>query len=507
MKTLFLFTDVETTGLYQVEDQILTYATIFTEKSQSIFEKEIKIKLKNNILPNPQALITNNINPYDPDYLKESLSEYDACHFFINKILDLKKDGHRLILVAYNAQFDFGMLGSMCKRNGINLNSLVDSIFDPLIMAKSMVQNGTLKTKEIETGYGGKKYRSAKLEDVYNALGYSSSLITAHNALEDTKMLKTIVDKLYYLFTGKSFEDISVNMEDFLENDVKTIVYEENSEFKIKTVKILKKCNEIGKTGMFVLDYDGLIQENYQIKNAVVFLNQIKIIDDLDVRSVELNKLENFYLENKSSVDDFVKKQSFPSLEVFNSFEIIFFKKIESILEKKINDPKYVLNDEEALLEKDAEELSFSKYNKGWNKKDLNVFKKMNINENYSVELSYAGYYELKNNGKSVYNSEKKTDFLEKLVVEQLITTGTELYKKVNAFLVPVKSFKTLKHHSFLIKEFNEKKTAIFNGSNKLHKETLKSLLEHYKKINNEAFKDVTIPEFKLNLNLFKKQT
>lgn len=510
MKTLFFFTDTETTGLLQEKDQILSYAMVCVEKDKSLLEKEIKIRIKDNIFPNPTALIVNNLNPFSAEFINESVFEYEAAHLLAKTLLDYKSKGYRIVLIAYNADFDVQMYTSMFKRCGINFESLVTFVYDPLITAKFLVQEGTLITREIKAGYGGKTYKSSKLEDVYNALGYSSDSITAHNALEDTRMLKTACMKLYLLFAGKTMDEADVDLSDFNEKDVKSIVYSENMDLKIKTIKIIKKATGFGENGFFALDYDLITKNTESIKSNIIYIDPSFIFDEVDLKASQVTKLDNYYSQNEKAINDIVSKISFPQIKIHATHEELYFGRIEKIAELKLKNMNYSLTEEELPFEPLAEAYAYARYNQGWSVKlkgenYLNDPKQMKIDSEYLVELNPTGIFYVRKNGEATFGSEKKTDILQNLVTEGKLQEGTDIYKKVSAFLVAVKNFKNQKHPSFLIKEFNDKKTEIFNGANKLHKDTLKGLLDHYKRLNKEEFKELTIPEFKLNLNIFKK--
>ena len=517
MKTLLFFTDTETTGLLQSRDQILSYSMVFCDKDQVLMEKEIRINIKDNVFPNAAALIINNLNPFSPEYNKESISEYKAAHLLAQTMMDYKKQGYRIVLIAYNADFDVEMYTAMFDRCGININALVDFVYDPLITAKALVADGTLKTREVKAGYGGKTYKSSKLEDVYNALGYSSESIKAHNALEDTKMLKTACMKLYLLFCDKTLDEASVDLSTFEEKELKTIVYSENQNLKIKTIKIIRSAaNPTDKEylpnrqGFFAVDYDAMMAAGENLKSAIVYINPMFILDELDLMAGFATKIENFSVQYEKALTDLVNKMSFPPISVFGTYEAIGFGKVETIAEVKLQNPHVQLTEDQKPLEALAEEYAYAKYNRGWTTKllgpnHLNEPRQIEVDEQIVVELNPTGIFYIRTDGVATLGTEKKSELLALLVKEGRLEQGTDLYKKVNAFLVPVKSFKNPKHPNVLIKEFNDKKTEIFNGANKLHKEAMKGLLDHYKKINNEPFKDLTTPEFKLNLNIFKK--
>ena len=84
MKT-YLFYDIETTGLNPAFDQILTFASIRTDKEFNEIERHsIVIQLRPDIVPSPHAFIVHRLS-YDE--LKAGMSEYEAVKK-IHKILN-----------------------------------------------------------------------------------------------------------------------------------------------------------------------------------------------------------------------------------------------------------------------------------------------------------------------------------------------------------------------------------------------------------------------------------
>ena len=110
MKT-YLFYDIETTGLNPAFDQILTFASIRTDKEFNEIERHsIVIQLRPDIVPSPYAFI---IHRLSYDELKAGMSEYEAVKK-IHKILN--KPG--TISLGYNTlRFDDEFLRFAFYRN------------------------------------------------------------------------------------------------------------------------------------------------------------------------------------------------------------------------------------------------------------------------------------------------------------------------------------------------------------------------------------------------------
>jgi DNA polymerase III epsilon subunit-like protein len=513
MKSLFLFNDTETTGLTKKEhkllsvhnkEQILSYAIVCCEKDEVLFEEEVKVKLKKNVLPHTKALLVNNLNPFSTEFLSIAKTEYDAAHYLANKILSYKDQGYRVVFIAYNAEYDENMISDMFIRCGINFKALIDVVFDPLLMTRPLVQKGVIKTRMI-SNYG-KTYPSASLEDVYNGLGFSSANLTAHNALEDTKMLKSVVYKAYYLFTGRSFEDVDIDESTLIPGAEKTVAILEDHVLKLKSIKVLKR-NNTGK--LLVLDSERIKDSPDKIKSCVVEINANTILDELDLMSKEVDGIERYYNQYKSAIDELVENYDLVE-SVYGTHEQLYFGAIEKIADKKLKDPNSELTPEELEKEDWAEEYSYARFNDGWSVKlkgqnHENLPKIIEINDDIKLVLDPVGKFVIRSATEVLLEAEKKSDIISYVTTKLDVVSGTDLYKKINAALVPVKTFTSVKYPANLISDFNNEKTAVFNGSNKLHKDTLRDLRTFYQSVSQEAFKDLTIPDFRLNLNSFKK--
>ncbi|PIQ43312.1 MAG: exodeoxyribonuclease I [Gammaproteobacteria bacterium CG11_big_fil_rev_8_21_14_0_20_46_22] len=85
MKT-YLFYDIETTGLNPAFDQVLQFAAIRTDETfNTLDEKEIVIRLRDDIVPAPGAVLTHQISP---ENMQEGLPEVEgirAIHALMNE--------------------------------------------------------------------------------------------------------------------------------------------------------------------------------------------------------------------------------------------------------------------------------------------------------------------------------------------------------------------------------------------------------------------------------------
>ena len=76
MSDSYLFYDIETTGLNKAFDQVLQFAAIRTDLRLNEIERHsITIKLRPDVIPSPQAILTNRISITD---LSSGLLEFDA---------------------------------------------------------------------------------------------------------------------------------------------------------------------------------------------------------------------------------------------------------------------------------------------------------------------------------------------------------------------------------------------------------------------------------------------
>ena len=74
----YIFYDLETTGQNPCFDQVVRFAAKETDHNLNIInEHNISIKLRNDIIPHPKALLVNRLNI---DQLSEGIVEHEAFH-------------------------------------------------------------------------------------------------------------------------------------------------------------------------------------------------------------------------------------------------------------------------------------------------------------------------------------------------------------------------------------------------------------------------------------------
>ncbi|MCK5312270.1 MAG: exodeoxyribonuclease I [Desulfobacteraceae bacterium] len=110
MKT-YLFYDIETSGLNPAFDQILTFASIRTDKELNEIERnEVTLQLRPDIVPSPQALIIHRLSYKD---LKVGLPEYEA----VKKIHKIVNQSGTISLGYNTLRFDDEFLRFSFYRN------------------------------------------------------------------------------------------------------------------------------------------------------------------------------------------------------------------------------------------------------------------------------------------------------------------------------------------------------------------------------------------------------
>ena len=190
MNNLRLFWyDSETTGLNEKDHQMLSFAMVSTDINLNILSKfETKLRLLPHVMPDPQALKTNNIDPTSLDWFSSSKEENESINEFVN-FYDSQKSDYNYWL-AFNAPFDNKFLFYALIRNSLLINLDNATCVDPLILAKEGTSKNILSTVQ-KKSKDGRFYRSSTLQDVASLLGTKNEG-DAHNAMNDVlTMLKT----------------------------------------------------------------------------------------------------------------------------------------------------------------------------------------------------------------------------------------------------------------------------------------------------------------------------
>lgn len=188
MKLTYLFYDIETTGLNKCFDQVLQFAAIRTDSALNELSREtIQIKLNNDIVPSPGAVMTHRIGVSD---FSNGLSEYEGIQK-IHALLNtpgtisvgyntlgfddefLRFSFYRNLLPPYTHQY-----ANNCGRMDIYPITLLYYLFKPNHLNWPNA-NGTI---------------NLKLENINNCNQFVSG--QAHNAIVDVEVTLALARKL-----------------------------------------------------------------------------------------------------------------------------------------------------------------------------------------------------------------------------------------------------------------------------------------------------------------------
>lgn len=511
MKTIKFFTDTETTGLIKELDQILAYSEVLElPGGQTVVEKEVHCLLKGNVIPNAGALLVNNINPFVKEWKQTAVSEYQAVESLVSLAEEYKNKNLRVVLIAYNAPFDEGMYEAMFSRHGKKFREHFPIIWDPYVTARKLVEAGVIQTPEIQATYS-KSYKSAKLEHVFIALGNDSSMFKAHTALDDTKMLQVAAHGIYYLATGKKLEDMEANPESYLPGQNVHVILDEKVSGLIKR-HLRIWFNDVANKRVLVVDEE--MTKNQTPESVILWMNYGDIIDQVPLEKYPLERLEVFIQKHQQTLTEvansiLAKKEKVVTKKDFSLVAALADKMINSDNVKKTFKE---LTEEEIELLPLAETHAFGKYGKGWRREIegpnyLNQVKTLKLNSKLSLTLDPVGKYILSFEDEVKLETEKKTELQEKILALMDTNKDDQSYKDLVKKIPSTGDFTNKKHPKDIIEEYDEKKALVFNGANKEQKDLMADLLKFYKEQQPEAFKDVALPTFKLDLsNLLKKK-
>lgn len=518
MKKIYAFGDTETTGTNYTHDQILDWASVFMEKNTIVEEINTEILVKNNNLPNPKALLVNNLNPFTDEFKNKAITENKAINLFIDQVQKYtnNKDVGSLLFMYYNAPFDVQMISEAFKRNGKDFNKLVPVVFDLYILAKHLIDKGLIKPKMGDYGPSG------KLGDVYEALGFSKASMNAHNALGDTIILPAMANKMYMLFNGKEMSEIEVDPSTFQELSIQSVVFvtplslsrSRSLQLVNKTFIVVK--NDIENRQLHILDSTHLNSSSVNLTKTVEVVSYAQIFDETLMNTTQTKLCQKYLVDNKTVLDEF--KLKLENIIVDKSLDLPGFDKVIELCEKlrSIKDISQSdidnLTADEKLLLTQAEDYAYAKYNDGWSVKIKGPYYKdeiklLHVLGERKIHLDpVKEYFFITFNNEEEMNGSTKSLILKHLVDKGVIENKSEEHKLINSILSEYKDLKNEKSLKFILKEFDNNKVETFNGANKLHKEILSSLLAFYQLHYPKFFKEVTVPNFKLNLNGFKKK-
>jgi hypothetical protein len=511
LKTIKWFTDTETTGLLKELEQILTFSVVLEKQAKTEQAYEMSILLKDNVIPSPGALLVNKINPFATQYKSSAVQEYLAYEHLKKLFQDHIQSGHRVVMIAYNLEFDDIMYKDLFAKFGDDLNKYISVRFDPLTTVKQLLAQGKIETKEIQTTYS-KSYKSAKLEDVYIALGYDSSSFKAHTALDDTLMLQMVAHGVYLIATGKKLDEMNAAPETYTTGQIVHIITDdEKLGLSKKYLKVL--VNDIENQRLLALDEQ--MTSATSAEGAVRYVPYGEILDEAEVVANNSNKLESYYNQHQQIITEAAnallnKKESKKALEKDFSLVVTLAQKMLAAESKK----KIIqeLTPEEIEILPQAESYSFGKYNKGWSREIhgpnyLTKIQEIKLSTALTLGLDPFGVYRLIENKNEILVTEKKTELQDKIIELMQLDKTDEKIKALFKQIPPIAKFKNDKHPKKILEEFDNKKAEVFQGADKFKKDLLTDLLNYLKKKSPEVFEEVQIPSFKLDLSsLLKKK-
>lgn len=511
MKTIKWFTDTETTGLLKELEQILTYSVVLEEGDKTVEAYERSILLKDNVLPSPGALLVNKINPFSSAYKNQAELEYLAYLHLKNLFTQYKNAGYRVIMIAYNLEFDWIMYSDLFAKFGDKLDNYIAAKFDPLTSAKHLVEQGKIITKEIQTTYS-KSYKSAKLEDVCKGLGFDSSSFNAHSALDDTLMLQMVSHGVYALaLAGKTLDSMAASPNEYTVGQIVHIITDdENLGLTKKYLKVL--VNDLEHNRLLVLD-DQATTAGPPV-NAVRYAPYGEILDELEVPANQITRIEGYYQMHQQVITEaanalMAKKEK--------KVTVLDFQKVIDLAEKmKSADNKKeavkTLTEEEIDLLPKAENYCFGKYNEGWSRElggpnYLTKVQVVKLSTQLSVGCDPFGLYRLMQNGEEILVTEKRTEMQDRIMQIMGVDKDNETFKALLKTIPAIGKFKNDKHPKKLLEEFDNKKAEVYQGADKFKKDLMTDLLGYLKKKSPEVFGEVSVPTFKLDLSsLLKKK-
>jgi DNA polymerase III epsilon subunit-like protein len=510
MKTIKWFTDTETTGLLKELEQILTYSVVLEEGDKTIDAYERSILLKDNVLPSPGALLVNKINPFSSAYKNKAELEYLAYSHLKNLFVQYKNAGYRVVMIAYNLEFDWIMYSDLFAKFGDKLDNYISVKFDPLTTARQLVEQGKIITKEIQTTFS-KTYKSAKLEDVYLGLGFEASGFKAHTALDDTLMLQMAAHGIYALaLGGKTLDSVSASPDSYTVGQIVHIVTDdEKLGLTKKYLKVL--LNDLENQRLLILDDQATMAGDPV--NAVRFAPYGEILDELDCPANQITRIEGYYQTNQQVITEaanalLAKKEK--------KVTVLDFQKVIDLAEKMKAAPNKKeayknLTEEEIELLPKAENYCFGKYNEGWSRElgGPNYLTKVHViklSTQLSVGCDPMGVYRLMQNGEEVLVTEKRTEMQEKIMSLMGVDKDNENFKSLLKTIPATSKFKNDKHPKKLLEEFDNKKAEVYQGADKFKKDLMTDLLGYLKKKSPEVFGEVSVPTFKLDLSALLKK-
>tara|TARA_B110000014_G_scaffold264464_1_gene266376 strand:+ start:6506 stop:8002 length:1497 start_codon:yes stop_codon:yes gene_type:complete len=280
----YIFYDLETTGQNPCFDQVIRFAAKETDHNLNIInEHNISIKLRNDVIPHPKALLVNRLNI---NQLSEGLVEYEAfCK--IHKIMNKPNT----INIGYNSlSFDDKFLRFGFYRN----------LLDPYTHQYGNKFRADLYNM-IFMYYLYKNDISITWPIINNRLSLRLEQINIINNLYDGMSHDAEVDVYVTIELAKQLKNIDDKMWDYL---VSCFMTDSDKKHFSKLTVITDINNFEYKTGIFISSKNGLTS-NYCA--PVIVLCPAKENNELKNKKIRLLRLDNYNFED-FNVNNFSQK-------------------------------------------------------------------------------------------------------------------------------------------------------------------------------------------------------
>ena len=325
----YIFYDFETTGQNPCFDQAVRFAAIETNKDFEIIDiHNINIKLRNDILPAPKALLVNKLNISD---LSVGDSEYEA----FNKIHQIMNKPNT-INIGYNSlNFDDIFLRFSFYRNLLNpyshqYSSNFRADLYNIILIYYLYKHDTAVTWPIVNNRLSLRLESINaINNLYEGMSHDAE-VDVHVTIELAKRLRNIDHKMWdYLISN------------FIKNN------ERNFFYKLPTITCID--NSKYQIGIFVSSKTGL-KSNY-CAPIIYLCESSKYKDNIILLRLDAYDFENFTTENfTQKIDKGILKKKFGEPHFILPFTDQYLKPInEHIITLAKNNLSWIKHNPEAL--------------------------------------------------------------------------------------------------------------------------------------------------------------
>ena len=342
----YIFYDLETTGQNACFDQVVRFAAKETDSNLNIInEYNISIKLRNDIIPHPKALLVNRLTIND---LSEGIVEYEAFEK-IHKIMNQSNT----INIGYNSlSFDDSFLRFGFYRN----------LFDTYTHQFNNKFRADLY-KMIFIYYLYKKDESIIWPTPNNRLSLKLEEINSINRLYDGMSHDAEVDVFVTIELAKKLKEIDEKMWEYL---ISCFISKNDMNYFNKLNKITCIDDSSYKIGVFISNKNGL-KSNYA--SPVIELCTAYENGEKREKKKRLLRLDNY------NFDDFNEDN--------------FVKKIEKgILSKTFGEPNFILPFSDKYLRIFNEHITaLAKSNLSWIKKNPKAMKRL-IEEHQNIDYT-----------------------------------------------------------------------------------------------------------------------